>query len=264
MIDPVISQHRRNDPLNALRWVSVAALAMMTAACGGVGDFGRQEPSFFRDTMVPATRNVISDINGYTSSEFDLTRDEENLRAQSATLKEYAGPSLERDIDEWGAELGVDERDYERERRIEHSTGVAVLNADEEVRTPEQILAAIAAELDLIDTYELVVTRVYEADKSRLRSLRQMEDVPGEDVVSTNARITENRELVNDTILAIHNRIDDYEIEKRRSLLQHPGDSEQDMSNAVGRLAHRVHKLERLTRDLTDPEGVEQSLGLAG
>lgn len=242
----------------------VALMAVLAASCRPTGDFGRYENSFFYDTAVPATRNVVGRATGYGGSDYDLTRDEELMRARRRTLVELSGPSLERDVDHVGAELGLDDRDYQREQRVAHSTGLAELTAHDRVRTPQQMLSAIALDLEMLDDFEAVTLRVYEADKSRLRSLRENDDVPADDVVNTTARITENRYLVDDTILAMHNRIDDYEIEKRRTLLEHPDGSVDDLENAIGRLAHRVHKMERRVRAIVDSSGPQDLHGLAG
>lgn len=243
---------------------AVAAIGATIAACRPTGDFGRYETSYVYDTFVPAARNVITDIHGNASSEFPLTEDEEELRARSTTLKEYAGPSLERDVDKAAAAFGIDERDYEGDRRVERSTGLSALMAYGDVRTAEQFLAAVALELELLDEYEVVVIRVYVADRSRLQYMRTTEEVPGEVVVDAHTRVAENRRNVTDTILAIDNRIDDYEIEARRIVLEQPDSALDDMVNAIGRLAMRVRKIERRTRELTDPNGIEQTLDLAG
>jgi hypothetical protein len=240
-----------------LRTAAVVVLVLAAAGCRPSGDFGRYEPSYFYDTAVPSVRHAVGRVNGNTSSGYALTEDEEELRARSRTLRELEGGSIQRDLDEVAYQVGGDERDYQRERRVEHASGVAVLIPDRDVRAPEQLLGAISQDLDLLDPYERVVVRVYDADMARL-------DVPADDVIDTTARVKENRLLVDDTILAMHNRIDDYEQEMRRSLLMHPSGSERDIANAIGRLAHRVHKLERRVRSLSDPYGAPHFDNLAG
>jgi hypothetical protein len=247
-----------------LRTAAVVVLALAAAGCRPSGDFGRYDPSYFYDTAVPSVRHAVGRVNGNTSSGYALTVDEEELRARSRTLRELEGGSIQRDLDEVAYQVGGDERDYQRERRVEHASGVAVLIPERDVRAPDQLLGAISQDLELLDPYEQVVVRVYDADMARLATLRDSGDVPADDVLDTTARVKENRLLVDDTILAMHNRIDDYEQEMRRSLLMHPNGSERDIANAIGRLAHRVHKLERRVRSLSDPYGAPHFDNLAG
>ena len=102
-----------------------------------------------------------------------------------------------------------------------------------------------------------VAVEVYRADKYRLHALRQGGDVPSKDVHDTIGRVKENRALVEDTILSLHNRIDDYEVELRRSVLTYPDGNPVAVENAIGRLAHRVNRFEQKIRGLSDPDGVK-------
>ncbi len=239
-------------------------VVLLLSACRTTGDFGRREPSFLHDTVVPATREIITGATGLAHSNYELTHDEERLRAYSETLFSSEAWSLERAADEAGANLGLDERDYQRERRVEHASGAAALDPDRDVRRPELILASIDFDLDVIASFEGAAIRVYEADMDRLAALRENGDVPARDVVNTTDRAKENRGIVEETILTLHNRIDDYEIETRRTVLRHPEASQIALHNAIGRLAARVDKLETRIRAVSDPEGVPHNLDLAG
>jgi len=247
----------------------LALIIVPLAACRTTGDFGRQEPSFVRDTVVPATRQLITGSTGQPSSSYELTPDEERLRAYRFTLLEGTSDEpierrIARKFDEAGANLGLREREYQRERRIEHAAGVAELDGNGGVRRPDLALSAIAADIEIIDRFEAAAIRVYHADRRRLRVLRRNGDVPSRDVVDVTGRVAENRDIVEDTILAIHNRIDDYVIEARRSVLEYPGESLRRLDNAISRLSLRAEKLEHRLRAVIDPQGVPRDLDLAG
>ena len=106
--------------------------------------------------------------------------------------------------------------------------------------------------------------RVYVQDKKRLRHLRKGGDVPADDVLDTTGRVRENRGIVEETILALHNRIDDYEIELRRSMLVHPDGRKAEVKNVIGRLANRVKRFEGRVRAIADPKGRKHHSDLLG
>ncbi len=249
---------------HAVKVIMLLALGAAMASCRTTGDFGRQKPSYFLDHVVPSVKSKVSTLSGVDASAYPLTSSEEELRARSVAIIENEGPSAARTLDQIGVNLGVIEGSYQRERRVEHSSGTPDLERDRYPRHPNILLSAVSEDLDLLRGFASVATIVYAQDKKRLRSLRKGGDVPADDVLDTTGRVQENRGIVENTILALHNRIDDYEVELRRSVLVHPDSEKAQVENAIGRLANRMRRFEKRIRALSDPKGSKHHDGLLG
>lgn len=246
------------------RSLILIVLATAMVSCRTTGDFGRPKPSYFHDQVVPSLRVHVSTLSGVDASAYPLTPSEVELRSRSIAIIENGGPSIRRSFDAFGVKIGAHEPSYQKERRVEHSTGTADLDHHEYPRHPRVLLAAVSDDLDLLHQFSGVTQRVYAQDKKRLLDLRKGGDVPAHDVLDTTGRVRENRGIVEDTILALHNRIDDYEIELRRSVLVHPDGQQAQVKNAIGRLAKRVKRFEGRVRAIADPKGRKHHSGLLG
>lgn len=244
--------------------LTVVLAGMAMASCRTAGDFGRQKPSYFYDTVVPSVKGVVTKHTGVPHSDFPWTDQEYELRARSQTLIDKEDPSFARYLDKKRADYGIQQSSYQEERRVEHSTGTADLNQDKYPRHPSVLLSTVTEDIKLLKAFAILAEEIYETDKRRLKALRTGGDVPSSDVVNTTGRVKENRGVVERTILALHNRIDDYEIELRRALLAHPNGDGTGVENAIGRLALRLNKFERRIRKLSDPKGLEHFADLLG
>ena len=264
MLVPVPTVALRSGLNLTVRVLILAIAATALASCRTAGDFGRQKPSYFYDTVVPSVRGVVTKHTGVPHSDFPWTDQEYELRARSQTLIDKEDPSFARYFDKKRADYGFDQASYQEERRVEHSTGTADLNQDKYPRHPSILLSTVTEDIKLLKAFATLAEEVYAADKRRLKALRTGGDVPSADVVNTTGRVKENRGIVENTILALHNRIDDYEIELRRSLLAHPNGDGTGVENAIGRLALRLRKFERRIRTLSDPKGLEHFADLLG
>lgn len=247
-----------------LRLLLLTGLATAMASCRTAGDFGRQKPSYFYDQVVPSIRATVGDYTGVPNSDFPLTGAEQELRARNLAIVENEGPSTARLIDQKAVAYGIHEGTYQKERRVEHSSGTPDLADEEYPRHPRILLSAVAEDLGLLRGFAAVAEEVYRTDKKRLKTLRQGGDVPAEDVLDTTGRVKENRAIVENTILALHNRIDDYEIELRRSILAYPDGEKASVDNAIGRLANRLGRFEKTIRGVSDPTGIKHHPDLMG
>ena len=247
-----------------LRFLLLIGLAIAMASCRTAGDFGRQKPSYFYDQIVPSIRSTVGDYTNVPNSDFPLTSAELELRDRSIAIVENEGPSTARLLDQKAVAYGIHEGTYQKERRIEHSSGTPDLAGEEYPRHPRILLSAVSEDIGLLRGFAAVAVEVYRADKKRLRALRRGGDVPAEDVLDTTGRVEENRSIVEDTILALHNRIDDYEIELRRSVLAHPDGNRAGVDNAIGRLANRLGRFEKTIRGVSDPKGIKHHTDLMG
>ena len=239
-------------------------LGLAMASCRTTGDFGRPRPSYFHDHFVPAIRSSVGDFTGIENSSFPLTAAEVELRARSVTIIENEGPSAARYFDQAGADYGFDEGTYQEDRRVAHSTGTPDLAEERYPRPAHILLAAVTEDVNLLDAFAAVAREVYRTDKRRLKALRKGGDVPASYVLDTTGRVQENRAIVENIILALHNRIDDYEIELRRSILAFPYGEPAAVDNAIGRFSDRLLRFEGKIRSLTDPAGLKHYSDLLG
>lgn len=246
------------------RLALVLTIAMMMASCRTAGDFGRQRPSYFYDHLIPSTRVAISNLSGVKASAYPLTDAEQQLRAHSMAIIENEGSSLRRRTDQLGVDLGIHDGTYQRKRRVAHSAGTADLDRERYPRHPDILLNAITDDLQELQKLSVASATVYQTDHQRLQALRSGGDVPADDIKDTTGRVSENRRIVKNTILALHNRVDDYEVELNRSMLVYPGDHREKVSNAIGRLTDRTRNFERAIRELSNQKGIKHDPGLLG
>ncbi len=241
---------------NAASRVSVILLAAaVIPACSMTGDFGRTEPTFIQEHIVPVARTAVREIRGVLTSDFDYTPDEEALRARSGTLLNRDRRwSLDRFLGAMIEDVGVADSRYETSRRVTHNTGASVYEHRLPSRTAQTLLGYLYAEVSLAEQFGDVADRVYQADARRRDDLLYGGEVSGDEIHNTTARIKSNRRVTRRTVLALRNRIDDYRLELRKSRLEHPDYPDYGVLPAIDRYAATVDALEDRLRTWPFPE----------
>ncbi len=226
------------------------ALAAMAAGCAPTGDFGRQQPSYLHDTVIPAIRAAAHDLRGKVTSTYPYTADEERMRALSHNLIHVdRKKSIDRYLASGVQDLGIAESRYEENRRIANNTGKSAYERQPPSRRPYTLLNVVRADIWDFRKFGNSVELVYAADARRRRAILKHEDVPSSDLHNAIGRINENRRLVNQTVLAVRNRVDEYRLELRRSILEYPDAiPEGRVTAAIDRLAGLVEIIQEQTR----------------
>ncbi len=233
---------------------SMAAI-LVTSACSTTGDFGRTEPSFVQQHIVPVARTAVRDIRGVLTSDFDYTSDEEELRARSGTLlTQDRRWSLDRFLGSMIEDVGISDSRYETSRRVTHNTGVSVYEHRRPSRTADTLLGYLYTEASMVEDFSDVADRVYDADARRREYLLYGGEVSGDEIHNTTARIESNRRVTRKTVLALRNRVDDYRLELRKSRLEHPDVPDYGVLSAIDRYAATVDGLEDRLRTWPFPE----------
>lgn len=193
------------------------------SSCAPTGDFGRKHPSYFHDEIIPAARTAIRDIRGKATSRYHLTDDEEDLRALAHTLVSVdRRESIDRMLAAGVQDLGITDSRFEENRQVAHNTGKSAYEREPPSRNPYTLLNVVRADVWRYQEFGNVVERVYRSDARRRVALLRSEDLPADDIHNTSSRIAENRRVVNQTILAMRNKVDNYRLELRRSVLEFP------------------------------------------
>ena len=242
-----ISQQRRRLPVLC---VAAIAIAVTVAGCAPTGDFGRRQPSYFHDTVIPAVRTAAHDIRGKLSSRYPYTADEERMRALSHNLIHVdRKKSIDRYLASGVQDLGIAESRYEENRRIANNTGKSAYERQPPSRRPYTLLNVVRADIWDFRLFGNSVELVYAADARRRRAILKREDVPSSDLHNAIGRINENRRVVNQTLLAVRNRVDEYRLELRRSILEYPDAiPEGRVTAAIDRLAGLLEIIQDQTR----------------
>ena len=226
------------------------AIAVMAAGCAPTGDFGRRQPSYIHDKVIPAVRTAVHDLRGKLSSRYPYTADEERMRALSHNLIHVdRKKSIDRYLASGVQDLGIAESRYEENRRIANNTGKSAYERQPPSRRPYTLLNVVRADIWDFRKFGNSVELVYAADARRRRAILKREDVPSSDLHNAIGRINENRRLVNQTVLAVRNRVDEYRLELRRSILEYPDAiPEGRVTAAIDRLAGLVEIIQEQTR----------------
>lgn len=235
---------------------SLAIAGLLAAASQGcaTGDFGRREPGLLHDTLLPTVRSVVSDIRGVAVSSYELTADEAELRARSETIiAAERGPLPDRFLSTTVESLGVADSTYQERRRIAHTAGRTAYDRGPWSRRRDTLALVVASETAELAGFGEVAVRVYRADEIRRSALADGADLSGDDIRDAAGRIRENRRIVEQTILAMRNRVDDYRLELRRSVVEHP-DASGRAASAIERMAGTVDRIERGLRFRSFPE----------
>ncbi|MTI17072.1 hypothetical protein E1162_07445 [Rhodobacteraceae bacterium RKSG542] len=181
-----------------LQLLAACAVALSASSCmRPEGDFGRAEPDFFHDRVLPDAGIIKRTANKQNSSNFDFTDAEKELRDASWAL--ILPPST----NDWiGLSLTELRRTGLLPKSIDHISPrsyYAMLKGDNyrssETRY-ERVLADITADTYSTARFCPFVQRVREDDAERLRVLRSRELVEEQQWKGTVARTKENEKLL--------------------------------------------------------------------
>lgn len=243
-------RHSKQNRTLRISCATAIAIAVTAVGCAPTGDFGRRQPSYFHDTVIPAIRTAAHDIRGKLSSRYPYTADEERMRALSHNLIHVdRQKSIDRYLASGVQDLGIAESRYEENRRIANNTGKSAYERQPPSRRPYTLLNVVRADIWDFRQFGNSVELVYAADARRRRAVLRREEVPSSDVHNALGRIKENRRVVNETVLAVRNRVDEYRLELRRSILEYPDAiPEGRVTAAIDRLAQLVEIIQDQTR----------------
>ena len=238
-----------------------ALLAVVLPGCAPTGDFGRRQPSFLHDQIVPAARTAIRDIRGKATSQYPLTADEEELRARAHTLVSVdRRKSIDRFLASGVDDLGIVDSRFEENRQIAHNSGKTAYESAPPSRNPYTLRNVVRAQVWQYQEFGDVVERVYRSDARRRATLVRQDDIPTNDIHNATSRIAENRRVVEQTILAMRNRVDNYRLELRRSVLEYPDIiPEGRVTAAIDRLSDLGEILQDQTRIWAFPDDYASS-----
>ena len=242
----------RDGVARATTLLVLSLLAAIVSGCGRTGDFGRQKPSYFYDNMLPGVRSVVRGVRGLRSSNYELTGDERELRALSQTLmrprSEEDSPGI---VGSALDDVGLRDDDSQHERRIAHDAGTSAYATRRRSPRASALMAQIDSDRAMLRRFATVAARVYRADAARRDLLARSVDRSADDILDATGRIEENRQVVADTIVALENRLDDYRLELRRSMLQRPDRAEARVAAAIDRFENGIYRLRTRLRVYT-------------
>lgn len=245
---------RRSVSRRRLGSLSLAGLLMIVAQACTTGDFGRREPNILTDTILPAMRGVIGDIRGVAVASYALTGDEAELRARSETIiAAERGLSPDRTVSATVESVGLAESTYQERRRTAHTSGRTAYDRGPWSRGRDTLAYIVDSETTEFVAFGAIALRVYRGDEVRRAALTDGADLSGDDIRDTAGRIRANRRIVEQTILAMRNRVDDYRLELRRSVVEHP-DASGRAAAAIGRMARAVDRIDARLRPRVFPE----------
>lgn len=227
--------------------VATATVILLTG-CSNKGDFGRTEPSFFEDKILPVTRTFVGMVRGVATSDYPLTQDEKALRDLSRDL---ANPnkraSAEKTLMRQAQAAGIAKNKYEKKRRLRHDVGLEAARYRSPYRQHYALLYAVKDDVRLTERFTDSSRRVYKTDSIRYRRLVSSSDLSGDQIRNVTARLKDNREIVNATLLVLENRISDYRLDLKQLKLRAPGSLEREITFAIDSLKIRTRKLHSKT-----------------
>jgi hypothetical protein len=245
---------RRSVSRRRLGSLSLAGLLAIACQACTTGDFGRREPNILQDTIFPAVRGVVGDIRGVAVSSYALTGDEAELRARSETIiAAERGLSPDRTISATVESVGLAESTYQERRRAAHTSGRTAYDRGPRSRRRDTLAYVVDSETGDFVAFGEIALRVYRGDEIRRAALTDGAELSGDDIRDTAGRIRANRRIVEQTILAMRNRVDDYRLELRRSVVEHP-DAYGRAAAAIGRMARAVDRIDARLRPRVFPE----------
>jgi hypothetical protein len=236
-----------------LHGLPLAAILMLSCqAC--TGDFGRREPNLIQDTIFPAMRGIVGEVRGVAVSSYELTGAEIELKARSETIiAAERGLSPDRELSTMVESAGIAESTYQKRRRLAHSTGRTAYDSGPWSRRRDTLAYIVEAETIEFVSFGRIALEVYRSDEIRRAALTDGAELSADDIRDTAGRIRANRRIVEQTILAMRNRVDDYRLELRRSVVEHP-DASGRAAASIARMAHAVDRIEARLRPRVFPE----------
>ena len=221
-----------------------AALLLLgadNAGAGRLGDFGRPEPSIGTGAILPWIGNKMARRRGEPVSQFQLTDHEMELRARAYTM--FMPSHRVRFFARHRAELvrtrvwpddkyAVDPTDYYTALRAQ-----GFISSEARYNAIEQ---AVRADLGLIEPFMVEVERVYADDSRRMDALARA-SVPSPELSdNAEARIYENRRVVDWAIVAMQWRVEAYAYALETTRIEVPSIRAVDVQMALTRLAAAV------------------------
>jgi len=227
---------------------SATALVILLAGCSNRGDFGRKEPSFFEDRVLPVTRSLIGKARGVAVSNYPLTEDENTLRVLSYGI---ANPikrdAVKKTLYRQAHAAGVAENTYEEKRRHRHDIGLEAAQYNSPYRQHYALLYVVKNDVRLTERFIETSRRVYKTDNIRYRRLVSSSDLSDDQISNVTGRLKDNREIVEATLLVLENRVSDYRLDLKHMELRAPGPLEREIAYAIDSLKIRAEKLRSKT-----------------
>ena len=232
--------------------VATVFAAVFLSACVNQGDFGRLEPSSINRYL---GHDVYSHVPGFASTvetAVPLTADESELRASAYNL--VFVNAHKQTHDHWSEPnrfISTTFPSGEPPNAIAYAQNLAVAR----YRSPEARFNAIGddirADLMGIDAFQRAALSVYRADAVRLRDLDRV--ATSEKVAHTvSVRIAENRQIVEQTLVALTEKIAGYELALGDTIVV---GSLRGRAGAAQELENIKRRFARLEADLRHTEG---------
>ena len=224
------------------------------SACATRDDFGRTKSNFFTEKVLPFTRAAIHEMRGITTSDYELTYPETQMRVYADSLKENGrGSSVQDNISYYAEKAGFYESDSEMSRFDVHNSGVSAFEYRGIARRPGALMAAIREDYRVSVAFARASEKVYSDDWARLQFLASSPDVNSSTHINVIGRARENRRIVLQTLRMLVNRVDDYRLEARDSLLRYPGGDKAKLYLEIDRLAVLIDEIRINIRPLASP-----------
>jgi hypothetical protein len=227
---------------------AATAIVILLGGCSHRGDFGRTEPSFFEDRVLPVTRSLVGRARGEVVSDYPLTADEKRLRTVSRSLADPEKRStLKKTVLRQVHEAGIAKNKYEQKRRHRHDIGLEAADYRSPYKQNYALLYAVKNDVRLTERFIDTSRAVYKTDNIRYRRLNSFSDLSGEEVRNVTGRLKDNREIVEATLLVLENRVSDYRLDLQHMKLREPGPLEREIAYAIDSLDIQSRKLHAKT-----------------
>lgn len=233
-------------------------------AGGRLGDFGRPEPSIVTDHILPWLGGKLAARRGEPVSAFQLTDHEMELRARAYYL--FMPSHRVRFFARHRAEL-VRARVWPDEKyQVDPTRYYDALRAQGFISSAARYNAieqSVRADLGLIEPFMVEVERVYADDRRRMEALARASVASPDVSASAEARIYENRRVVDWAIVAMQWRVEAYSYALEATSIETPSIRAVDVEMALKRLAAAVDimtaSVDRLEGDGMPPAPSEGS-----
>jgi len=200
------------------------------------------------------TRTAVHEMRGLTTSDYELTHHEELMRTYAESLAQNGrDESVTGKLSGFAEKVGFAESNHELERSIKHDSGVTAFERRKRARRPGALVAAIDNDHRLTVALAKASERVYRDDWKRLQFLSTSPDVNSSTSINVIGRARENRRILLRTHQMLINRVDDYRLEARDSILRYPHAKPDRLYLEIDRLAVLVDELRLSIRPLATP-----------
>lgn len=243
-------RHRNRLEINPKRVVLLAAglLALLTGACGRLGDFDRPNASYFHDEVLPVAGIFQATRRGEPVSDAPLTDDERTLRDLAYAI---IAPPIARQ--KWLLTI----TDLRQSRVIANNTPPFDVEkyASVLIDTPYRSATArysrlsddIRADSLRVAPFFTVAIRVVAMDEARERSLPGVRRLTVEERETALARVAENRMLIGWVYRRFGERARGYRFALERLFLKAPAPAAVDTERALRGYEEKLAKIPVLT-----------------